>query len=515
MMNINKIFTNIRNIFNKKATQNKTLNNKMLEKFKLLEKFFNHKFIKETGLYDRYYNKFINIKSELEEFLSKKESATVKIAVVGSFSCGKSSFINSIIGEDITPVAINRTTCFITTFSYGEKVIIKNSKGIEIGKKEYKEMVINDKLEGNEFYISYPCEKLKSIEILDTPGSNSVQKDNNSAKKDTDLSKEASKRADIIFYLPDIADGTLDASSLKDIKEIKQQEDTKKDIYIIFTQSDKKSPNERVRVYESVKKLLEKNKIDVCNYLIYSSLPIEKQTQTNKDFFSDKKKELLGMLDKIVNSKNEILSYKNKLIMKDIEDKFRNFITEINDELDKILNDDFVKENIDEKIFYKRKEEEDKISNHISESISYYEDNLSVYKEYMLILKDPGFMRHYRIVPNTKQISNIIKNSDCVEKTKEILISIYKDTVKDFFGTSPLEINTETFSESTAEEMLIEGRNMFYRKCKIKIKDNFYEIEQELKIELEQSLNKYEKSLIDIYKKDIKEVNDIFNKINV
>ena len=95
------------------------------------------------------------------------------------------------------------------------------------------------------------------------------------------------------------------------------------------------------------------------------------------------------------------------------------------------------------------------------------------------------------------------------------MISIYKDTVKDFFGTSPLEINTETFSESTAEEMLIEGRNMFYRKCKIKIKDNFYEIEQELKIELEQSLNKYEKSLIDIYKKDIKEVNDIFNKINV
>ena len=49
------------------------------------------------------------------------ESGFINVALVGGFKAGKSSFINSIIGKDVLPVAVLPLTSVITYIRYGAR----------------------------------------------------------------------------------------------------------------------------------------------------------------------------------------------------------------------------------------------------------------------------------------------------------------------------------------------------------------------------------------------------------
>ena len=65
-----------------------------------------------------------------------QENDYINVALVGGFKAGKSSFINSIIGRDVLPVAVLPLTSVITYIRYGPRnkaqVKLLNAQTIEI-----------------------------------------------------------------------------------------------------------------------------------------------------------------------------------------------------------------------------------------------------------------------------------------------------------------------------------------------------------------------------------------------
>ena len=65
----------------------------------------------------------MDYKNDLDNIQDRIEDNVFRIAVVGEFSSGKSTFINAIIGKDILSHAVDETTAAITRIhnvSYGD-----------------------------------------------------------------------------------------------------------------------------------------------------------------------------------------------------------------------------------------------------------------------------------------------------------------------------------------------------------------------------------------------------------
>jgi len=200
----------------------------------------------------------INAKSLIEEtLLLINNKPTISVAVIGDFSCGKSSFINSLLGSDICPVAINPTTSSITKFIYSEqaKITIVNENR-QISENEYKKLSQHDdskKRISYEIEYGYPFEKLEFITLFDTPGFN-----NNQNKNDELITLKNATKAEVILFVMDINKGTIADDILKKIRRIKDNSDNQK-WYLIVNQADTKS---KIAAEKIVKAL----RIDYTNF---------------------------------------------------------------------------------------------------------------------------------------------------------------------------------------------------------------------------------------------------------
>lgn len=236
------------------------------------------KCLNDKGFYSKRINelelKISDYKNKIQK--AKMEDAFWKVVVVGSFSCGKSSFINSIIGEELEPVDITPVNHANSIFTYGKIQTIK-SEDRYFSKNEYINEVKKINGDYKEFLIEYPCEILKNIKLYDTPGFGSVNiETSNTEISDIELSKDAAKNADTIFYLVDITNGTIDKSSLKYLEEIERN----KNIYIILTHSDKKSPKARETIKEDIARQVENIGIDKDSIFLYSSIKEKYETDS-------------------------------------------------------------------------------------------------------------------------------------------------------------------------------------------------------------------------------------------
>ena len=165
----------------------------------------------------------------------EKGNSKVEVGVIGSFSSGKSTFINSLFGEPICPMAVRPTTSSITKFYYGykEKITID---GEEITQEEYHNLAQHSKEKDNqklEIEYAYPFERFNSIILYDTPGFN-----NNLNKNDSDTTMKVLKSVDVIFFIVDISKGAIDKSS---IERLRLPELKNKRMYCILNKSDLKS----------------------------------------------------------------------------------------------------------------------------------------------------------------------------------------------------------------------------------------------------------------------------------
>ncbi|MEC0302606.1 dynamin family protein, partial [Terribacillus saccharophilus] len=149
------------------------------------------------------------------------------VMIAGEFKAGKSTFINTLMGERIVTSDAPPTTSIITKLTYGpeRQVIVHFRNGeIEIIKEEMLHLyttelnaeyaAVREKIELVE--IQLPHELLRNITILDSPGLGAIHDHH------TEATQNFIHRADVLIWLFDYGNTGL-ASELQQIAKLKKQ----------------------------------------------------------------------------------------------------------------------------------------------------------------------------------------------------------------------------------------------------------------------------------------------------
>ena len=160
------------------------------------------------------------------------------IAVIGQFSSGKSTFLNTLLGQDILPSGLTPVTAkavrlkfakmplLSVKFINGSESLLASSDLAELNK-------LGEQVSGMTLYS--PSEILKEINFIDTPGLNSLR------DADTKETKNTLKKVSGAIWLS-LANNAAKASELESIKEILKVNDLK--AICLINQKDKLSEDE-------------------------------------------------------------------------------------------------------------------------------------------------------------------------------------------------------------------------------------------------------------------------------
>lgn len=131
--------------------------------------------------------------------LTQSIQEPMKIAIIGQFSSGKSTFLNALLGQEILPSGITPITAKICHIVYGNDYALElHYKNGNIATKPLHFMSEVSEAQNAKiaFYKLYaPLELLKSMSFLDTPGFNSQN------QSDTDTTNAVLESVDGIIWL--------------------------------------------------------------------------------------------------------------------------------------------------------------------------------------------------------------------------------------------------------------------------------------------------------------------------
>lgn len=237
-----------------------------------------------------------SLKSYCDDSSSQPYECCTRIALAGSFSCGKSSFINSLLGkEGLAPVASRPSTRVITRFVYGDSLKCVNSEGKEISLEEYQNAAtcIRDvTAKDNVFTIQYPADFLRNIVLSDVPGFDS----GDAHQADSAVSRIENEKADVIIFLVNINDGTIKENAFKELlgdsvekKGILNAGENRKKLYVVITRADDKPPSAREGVVKSVEKALLQHEVDAAKVCLYATMY---KNEKDRQLFEKVKQEL-------------------------------------------------------------------------------------------------------------------------------------------------------------------------------------------------------------------------------
>ena len=265
-------------------------------------------------------NKLLSQKKEIDKKLEllEKDLIPLKVAIVGEFSSGKSSIINSLLGENLIPTGDEPMTSVVSIFKYGnekyieaeyeDKIITLTEEEFSlikhISKKEAKEKLGIDPERINRLIFYYPNTLLTKINIIDTPGFSTA----NYKGDDEKTLKVIEKEADALFWTIDINQGTINETSLKILKYIKSK---RKDfpIFIITNKIETKGKPSSTKVRTILEDISEKS--GISDVYPYSAKMILK-------FLNEG-----NYIDKVVKKIKELLESNNFPIVLDKEVKKR------------------------------------------------------------------------------------------------------------------------------------------------------------------------------------------------
>jgi tetratricopeptide (TPR) repeat protein/GTP-binding protein EngB required for normal cell division len=105
------------------------------------------------------------------------------VAVMGEFNAGKSSFVNALVGEEVAPTGVTPTTATVNVLRHGEKaggrVMYHDGTTRELGAASVspflRELSDEQAAGVRVVEIFHPLEALGRVEIVDTPGLNSIR----------------------------------------------------------------------------------------------------------------------------------------------------------------------------------------------------------------------------------------------------------------------------------------------------------------------------------------------------
>jgi small GTP-binding protein len=104
------------------------------------------------------------------------------VTVMGEFNSGKSTFVNALIGEEVAPMGITPTTATINVLKYGDerkgRVVYHDDEVREVAWADVPKLLKG--LDAHEAQrirvveVLYPLETLQRVNVVDTPGLNSI-----------------------------------------------------------------------------------------------------------------------------------------------------------------------------------------------------------------------------------------------------------------------------------------------------------------------------------------------------
>ena len=197
-------------------------------------------------------------------------SQRLKIALAGRFSTGKSSFINSFLGECVAKEGEGTTTHCRTVFQGdpGVKGIrIVDNHGRSYMVTAYQEKCANPDFANLSFTVTVPNLEFAGLSIIDMPGYD--PQPSRTAERDKEISKQAVDESDVVFFLVKISDGTIVANNGDYLKRVGRKG---KHLYIILSRADDKQRSGRAGIIETVRNELKNLAIAYDGLLPYTAL---------------------------------------------------------------------------------------------------------------------------------------------------------------------------------------------------------------------------------------------------
>lgn len=205
------------------------------------------------------------------------------VGIGGSFSAGKSSFINSLLGKELLPNNVTPTTAIPTYLAYGKHEVIKAinvfGNAVPVDKdavnalchdfcEKYK---VQPKCFIHTLNINTPDFPHKHLAFVDTPG---YSNDNQQEISDRQIALEQLRLAEVLVWVVDIANGTLRQSDIEFIREVRVNDEIETciPIFVILNKADRKASSELQLVIDEVKDNLKKARIDCSGIVAYDSI---------------------------------------------------------------------------------------------------------------------------------------------------------------------------------------------------------------------------------------------------
>jgi len=172
------------------------------------------------------------------------------VTVMGEFSSGKSSFVNAFIGADVAPTGITPTTATINVVRYGRerggRIIgadgTVEALGWEPLMAHLRALTADDARAIDRVEILVPLPQLEKINIVDTPGLNSIQPEHEAT------ARAFIAKADAVVWVFTAAQGGK-ASEKKALQSIR---DEGKRVLGVLNKADQLDAGERAEVIEFI-----------------------------------------------------------------------------------------------------------------------------------------------------------------------------------------------------------------------------------------------------------------------
>ncbi len=187
--------------------------------------------------------------------LSVERTRPVRVAIVGEFNAGKSTFINALIGADVAPTGVLPTTATLHHLRYAPDPIARIifAQGHEPPERIVAVGDLRATLKGAQHdpirrvEILLPIASLTRVEILDTPGFNAPD------AQHTVGAREAFEEADAAIWLLD-AGQALKETERKILAEARA---ARLPVQMLVNKADRLKPDDLARVMEMVHRSLE------------------------------------------------------------------------------------------------------------------------------------------------------------------------------------------------------------------------------------------------------------------